>query len=69
MIVLKVDRVFRMWLLFVPIKDSVVCSTMVCVPPVMYGVSSDAITGMLPKNMVAITFAVFAAPFVMASVF
>jgi len=35
----------------------------------MYGVSSGAITDMLPKNMVAITFAVFAALFVMASVF
>jgi hypothetical protein len=47
----------------------VVCSTIVCVPPVMFGVSSGAITDMLPKNMVAITFAVFAALFVMASVF
>jgi hypothetical protein len=58
-----------MRLLFDHIKVFGGVSTIVCVPPVMYGVSSGAITDMLPKNMVAITFAVFAALFVMASVF
>ena len=39
------------------------------VTPVIYGVSSYVISGMLHKNMTAITLAVLAAPFVMASVF
>ena len=46
-----------------------VCSATGCVTPVIYGVSSYVISGMLHKNMTAITLAVLAAPFVMASVF